>query len=103
MKFCITCGMPLEGEHEKDFGMDLPEGPVCQFDIKDGKLKSPEEIFEGGVTFFAGACADGDRGLGARLTVKNMKQLAYWQTRPFDLLNGPEATDEEYAAAVAKL
>jgi hypothetical protein len=95
--------MPLEGDHEKDFGMETPDGPVCQFDITDGKLKSPEEIFEGGIAFFADACADGDREFGARLTVKNMKQLAYWQKRPFDLLNGPEATDEEYAAAMTKL
>lgn len=95
--------MPLEGEHEKDFGTETPDGPVCRFDLKDGKLKSPEEIFQGGIAFFADACAEGDRELAARLTVKNMKGLAYWQRHPFDLLSGPEATDEEFGVAMAKL
>src|SRR5512135_1957017 len=84
MKTCITCGMPLEGNHEKDFGMDTPEGPVCQFDIKDGQIKPAEEIFEGGVLFFIDAAADGDRALAERLTRKNMKALPYWQKHPFD-------------------
>lgn len=103
MKFCITCGMPLEGDHAADIGMELPEGTVCRFDLQDGALKSPEEIFEGGVQFFTGAAADGDRALGERLTRKNMKALAYWQANPFAGLDGEEATDEEYNAAMAKL
>ncbi|MEK9156793.1 MAG: hypothetical protein AAB448_01500 [Patescibacteria group bacterium] len=40
---------------------------------------------------------------GERLTRRNMKSLPYWQTRPFAQLEGPEATDEEFSTAMAKL
>jgi len=103
MKSCITCGMPLEGEHEKDIGFQSPDGPVCVYDSKDGKIKSGEEIFEGGVQFFLGEVADGDRALAERLTRKNMKALPYWQAHPFALLDGEEATDQEFGEAMAKL
>jgi hypothetical protein len=95
--------MPLEGDHAGDLGMETPEGPVCKFDSKDGQIKPAEEIFEGGVLFFLDAAAGGDRGLAERLTRKNMKMLPHWQQHPFDLLNGAEATDEEFGAAMAKL
>ena len=103
MKSCITCGMPLEGAHEKDFWMDTPDGPVCKFDSVGGKIKNSEEIFEGGVNFFAQAVADGDRELAARLTRKNMNGLAYWQAHPFMMLEGAMATDQEFGTAMAKL
>lgn len=95
--------MPLEGAHEKDFGMDTAEGPVCIHDSLDGKIKSGKEIFEGGVQFFLGSVAGGDRGLAERLVRKNMKSLAYWQKNPFIELRGDEATGEEFAAAMSKL
>lgn len=100
MKTCITCGMPLEGEHADAFGMDTPDGPVCIHDIENGQIKKPEDIFEGGVQFFLSLSPDQDRELAERLTRKNMKSLPYWQQRPFDLLEGPEATDEEFQAAM---
>ena len=103
MRSCITCGMPLEGDHAGDLGLELPEGLVCKFDIENGQVKSAEAIFAGGVTFFAQSCADGDQELAARLTRKNMKALPYWQTRHFAELDGAEATDEEFQAAMAKL
>lgn len=103
MKTCITCGMPLEGNHAGDIGLETPEGLVCAFDVKDGQIKDAADIFQGGVMFFLTAAADNDRDLAERLTRKNMKMLPHWQTHPFDLLNGPEATDEEFAAAMAKL
>ena len=103
MKSCITCGMPLEGNHANDIGMELPEGLVCKFDSEDGKVKSGEAIFEGGVVFFAEEATDGDRDLAERLTRKNMKALPYWQVRPFAALDGAEATDEEFQAAMMKL
>ena len=103
MKSCITCGMPLEGDHANDIGMETAEGPVCKFDSENGEVKSASEIFKGGVAFFAEAAVGGDLELAERLTRKNMKNLPYWQTRPFEELNGPEATDEEFAAAMAKL
>ena len=101
MKTCIACGMPLEGEHAKDFGMDLPEGPVCRFDIKDGALKDPADIYEGGVMFFL-TVANNDKSLAERLTRRNMKSLPHWQAHPFSLLDGAEATDAEWAEAMGK-
>ena len=102
MKSCITCGMPLEGDHANDIGMETPEGLVCKFDSENGVIRSASEIFKGGVEFFA-TVADGDRELAERLTRKNMKGLPYWQARPFAELDGPEATDEEFTAAMAKM
>lgn len=103
MKTCITCGMPLGGEHANDIGMELPEGPVCKFDCENGKLKSSQEIFHGGIEFFASACTNGDKDLAAKLTRKNMKNLAYWQAHPFAELDGEEATDAQMQEAIAKL
>jgi hypothetical protein len=100
---CITCGMPLEGTHANDIGLKTAEGPVCKFDVADGKVKEGGEIFKGGVEYFAGSVAVGDRALAERLTRKNMNMLPYWQERPFKELEGEEATDEEFADAMAKL
>jgi len=102
MKTCITCSMPLEGAHANDIGMEIPEGPVCKFDSKDGQIKPAQEIFEGGVAFFAKACTGGDMDLAERLTRKNMKSLPYWQSHPFADLEGPEATDRQMQDAMAK-
>lgn len=103
MKSCIMCGMPLDGAHANDIGLEIAEGAVCKFDSENGKVKSGEEIFEGGVNFFADAAAGGDRELAARITRRNMKSLSYWQARPFEKLEGPEASDDEYRSAMAKL
>lgn len=103
MKICITCGMPLEGEHVNDIGFESAFGPVCKFDSVGSEIKPAAEIFEGGVHYFLTAVADGDRALAERLTRRNMLSLAYWQMHPFDLLNGDQATDEEFSSAMAKL
>jgi hypothetical protein len=95
--------MPLEGDHAGDIGFESPDGPVCKFDSVDGKMKSPEDIFEGGVLFFQEAVANGDHDLAERLTRKNMKGLVYWQAHPFALLDGAVASDEEFGMAMAKL
>jgi len=95
--------MPLVGEHEKDFGFESPDGPVCAFDSENGVIKSGSMIFEGGVHFSPGAATDGDRDLATRLTRKNMQALPYWQKHPFEELNGEQASDEEFATAMAKL
>jgi len=95
--------MPFEGDHEQDIGLETADGPVCVFDVKDCAIKSNEEIFEGGVQFFMGEGAEGDRALAERATRKNMKSLPYWQAHPFDLLNGEESTDEEFGRVMAKL
>lgn len=95
--------MPLEGAHAGDIGLETDEGTVCRFDVKAGVIKSPQDIFQGGVQFFLDAVADGDQALAERLTRKNMKSLDYWKQRPFGELDGPQATEEEFGAAMAKL
>lgn len=96
--------MPLYGNHAGDIGMETPEGLVCRFDSENGKIKSGESIFEGGVNFFAEAVANGNRELAERLTRKNMQSLPYWQSRSFPKLSsGPVATTAEFQAAMAKL
>ncbi len=95
--------MPLEGEHADAFAADLPEGPICSFDYENGAIKPAEAIFEGGAAFFVDAVADGDRALAERLTRKNMSALPYWQAHPFAELQGDMASDEEFAAAMARL
>ena len=111
--------MPLEGNHANDAGPEVFEGTgmltsageeilrlagrTCKFDSENGKVKSGEKIFEGGVAFFAEAVTSGNRELAERLTRKNMKSLPYWQAHPFAKLTGPEATDDEFNAALAKL
>lgn len=103
MKTCMTCGMPLEGDHAADAAFETPDGWVCKFDSENGQIKKAEDIFMGGVEFFAGATTDGDRALAERITRSNMKNLPYWQKHPFALLEGEGATDEEFAAAMAKI
>lgn len=102
MKSCIACGMPLEGEHEKDIGMETPDGTVCAFDIADGAVKDGPSVFAGGVAFFL-TVTDNDRALAERLTRLNMSRLPYWIARPFAELDGETASDAEWAACMAKL
>lgn len=95
--------MPFVGNHANDIGLELPEGPVCKFDSENGKVKSGDEIFDGGVAFFAAEATGGDRELAARLTRRNMKSLPYWQTLPFEKLEGAATTDVEFQTAMSKL
>lgn len=92
--------MPFEGSHANDIALETEWGPVCTFDVKDGKMKSPEEIFEGGIQYYMHAHTKGDRVLAEKLTRRNMKTLPYWQSHHFALLDGEEATDAEYAASM---
>ncbi len=95
--------MPFEGNHANDIGLETADGPVCVFDSKDGKVKSGEDIFAGGVQFFLSEVADGDRDLAERITRKNMHSLPYWQQHPFAGLEGTLATDQEFGEVMAKL
>ncbi len=95
--------MPLVGAHANDIGLTLTEGPVCKFDSENGKVKTGEEIFQGGVEYFKESVAGGDRALAERITRKNMKSLPYWHAHHFSELDGAEASDEEFGAAMAKL
>ena len=103
MKSCITCGMPLKGNHVGDIGLEVSEGLVCKFDSENGNIKNGKEIFEGGVNFFTNAATEGNRELATRITRKNMKSLRHWQQHPFEELIGPEATEDEFQTAMAKL
>lgn len=95
--------MPLEGEYAGEIGLEMPEGSVCIHCVENGELRKPEDIFEGGVQFFLSLTSDDDRALAERITRKNMKSLEYWKAHPFASLEGPEATDEEFAAAMGRL
>lgn len=95
--------MPLVGNHANDVGLETSEGPVCIHDVVDGKIKNPEDIFEGGVRFFMAKAANGDRDLADRVTRRNMTTLPYWQRHPFAGLNGPEATDQEFGEVMGRL
>lgn len=75
--------MPFVGNHANDIGLEISEGSVCKFDSANGKVKSAEDIFSGGVAFFADAATRGDRELAVRLTRRTMQALPYWQARPF--------------------
>ncbi|KKR03766.1 MAG: hypothetical protein UT30_C0019G0002 [Candidatus Uhrbacteria bacterium GW2011_GWF2_39_13] len=103
MTSCITCGMPFEGEHKDMVGLQSLYGPVCTFCSVGDKIKTGDEIFEGGVQFFLSTVAGGDLELAQRLVRKNMKSLPYWQEHSFEGLSGPEATDEEFQIAMMKL
>jgi hypothetical protein len=102
MKTCIACSMPLNDP--KEIGAELPEGSVCIHCVApDGKVKSCEEVFEGGVQFFLSALPNTNRALAEKLVRKNMNQLPYWQDKKEACLQGGEATDEEFARALSQL
>ncbi len=102
MKTCIACSMPLSDP--KDIGGEISDGPICVHCVTpDGKVKNCEEVFEGGVQFFMKVGHLTDRALAERLTRKNMYSLPYWQKNKGACLDGDEASDEEFAAMMAKL
>jgi len=102
MESCIACSMPLS--NSSDVGARVDEGAVCiHCATADGKMKSCEEIFEGGVQFFMGAVPGTERALAERLTRKNMNMLAYWQKNKGACLNGEEASEQEFEDAMSKL
>lgn len=103
MNTCITCGMPFVGEHADEIAFETSYGPVCVHDSEDGEIKDPEDIFAGGVAYFVDTVAEGDFDLAERLTRRNMLSLEYWQENPFEELEGPVATESEFAEAMAKL
>lgn len=86
-----------------DIGLETPDGPVCVHDSVDGHMRDPEEIFKGGVKFFLRGGADGEYDLAERITRRQMKSLPYWQSHPFELLDGEEASDEEFEEAMSRL
>ncbi|MBP6855957.1 MAG: AraC family transcriptional regulator [Candidatus Pacebacteria bacterium] len=101
MKQCSACGMPLE--KKEDFAGGDEQGEFCLYCAnEDGSVRTCEEIFEGGVSFFLKSLGD-DRALAERVTRKNMKGLPYWQDKQCAVLEGEVATDEEFAEAMGKI
>lgn len=94
--------MPLE--KSEDIGCKTKDGPVCIHCTRpEGGVKSCEEIFEGGVAFFLSATKSQDRALAEKLVRKNMHGLRYWENNPAPCLQGEEASDAEFSAAMAEL
>lgn len=94
--------MPLNDP--KEIGCEVPDGVVCiHCSTPDGKVKSCDEVFEGGVQFFMGAISGMDRNLAERLVRKNMNSLSYWHKNKGACLDGDSASDEEFAEMMSKL
>jgi hypothetical protein len=94
MKQCLACGMPIE---DRELCADGdPEAEFCVFCVdEEGKTKSCNEVFESGIEFFMEA-TNIDRGFAEKIVRKNMNVLSYWDDKRTDILDGEEATDEEF-------
>ena len=101
MKFCEACGMPLsEPAH---FAKGDEKSPFCLYCVnEDGSVKTGQEIFEGGVQYFMTQVGD-DRALAERITRKNMNMQPYWQGKNEPVLQGEQATDEEFTELMKKM
>jgi len=89
--------------HPDDFGNQDEWSRTCVYCTNaDGSVKSCEEIFDSGVTYFMKATSS-DRLTAEKLVRKNMLQLPHWQGVAHTLLEWPVATDEEFAAAMGNL
>lgn len=93
--------MPLV--KKEDFAQGDENSQFCLYCVNaDGSVKSCEEIFNGGATFFMQMLGS-DKELAERITRRNMASLPYWQNQECDALKGDMATDEEFNAAMKKL
>jgi hypothetical protein len=100
-KYCHACSMPLV--NKDDFARGNESSDFCKHCVnEDGKVKSCDEIFNGGVKFFMKAVG-ADSQLAEKVTRKNMLNLPYWQGIDCEVLKGEIATDEEFAEALKKL
>lgn len=101
MKYCESCGMPLI--KLEDFASGDEKSLFCCYCVDDnGKVKSAEEIFEGGVQFFMSQFGN-DRDLAEKIARKNMSRQSYWQGKECECLKGEMATDEEFAEMMKKM
>lgn len=101
MKYCEACGMPMT--KPEDFAGGDESAQFCLYCVnEDGSVKSCDEIFEGGVQFFRQAIG-GERELAEKITRKNMKMQSFWQGKNEPILQGEEATGEEFAEAMRKM
>lgn len=96
---CATCGMPLE--KKEDIGLTTDKESFCRYCVDGkGKVRSGNQIFHGGVSFFMHSIPGMSVELAERVTRRNMKSLSYWKARNDEFLKGDEATDEEYTQAI---
>jgi len=94
MNQCLACGMPID-DAELCAGRN-PEAEFCVFCVDDkNEVKSCEEVFNGGVEFFMEA-TNVEKDFAEKIVRKNMNSLPYWDDKKTDLLDGPEATEEEF-------
>jgi len=101
MKTCIACGMPLL-KAEDCAGGDLNAKSCAYCTDTNGKIKSCDEIFQGGVQFFMQETG-ASMAHAERITRKNMRSLPYWKNKKNACLEGPVATDAEFQEALQKL
>lgn len=102
MKFCAACSMPLDSDNV--IGLEKDNESFCIHCVsEDKKVKSCEEIFEGGVLFFMSLDSSMTRNFAEKNVRKNMKNLSYWQSKEYSCLSGEIATDEEFNQILAKL
>ncbi|MBU0648008.1 hypothetical protein KJ855_02410 [Patescibacteria group bacterium] len=87
----------------EDYAQGDTSSQFCLYCVNaDGSVKTAAEIFEGGVNFFMQHVSD-DRTMAEKVTRKNMNQQSYWQGKNEPILQGEEATDEEFAEVMKKM
>lgn len=102
MKYCAACSMPLNSDNV--IGVEIGNESFCIHCVnEDKKVKSCEDIFEGGVQFFMSLDSSMTRNFAEKNVRKNMKNLSYWQNKEYPCLSGEIATDEEFKQILAKL
>ena len=100
-KYCEACGMPMN--QKEDFALGDLHAACCVYCVNpDGSVKSCEEIFEGGVQFFMTKLG-GDRKLAEKVIRKNMRMQSYWQGKKSAVLEGPVATEAEFAEIMKRM
>lgn len=93
--------MPIN--KEEDFGKHEITSEFCIHCMnRDGSIKSCEEIFELGVGFFM-AQTWANSVLAEKIVRKNMRKLAYRQGERQEMLEGPVATDDEFAELLGRM
>jgi len=101
MTHCEACGMPMM--KPEDYALGDTTSQFCGYCTnEDGSVKDCDVIFAGGVKFFMDSTG-ADQEMAEKVTRKNMNQQSYWQGKDEPILQGAEATDEEFAAAMQKL
>lgn len=100
-KFCFACGMPLVNKEDFASG-DMGSDFCVHCTDQNGKVKSCDEIFQGGVNFFLSRGVS-DPGTAERLVRKNMRRLPYWRDKNNAVLEGEIATDDEFARLLKML